>query len=261
MIYQRKKYPDGFIYPEVTDFSNPVIIERINTYEDLFFIKSLKSICDYNNIENVELVIPCMPQQQHDRRFETNLSFELKLVGDFINSCNFKKVSIFHPHSDVTEAVISNCNIIDNSKFILKVLADINSPNLTLLSTDGGSYKWINKLANKINFEGEVYGASKARQSSADKTKHSLVQLIDRKDFEGKDVLVIDDLCVFGGTFLGLADMLRRRNVGRLYLAISHITVPKPNKELENLYDKIYCTNSKYDSYDLKNLSIFDWQS
>lgn len=261
MIYQRKKYPDGGIYAEVTDFSNPVIVEKINNYEDLFFLMSLKSACDHNDIEDVELIIPCMFQQQHDRRFELNQSFELKLVGNFINALNFKKVSVFHPHSDVTEAVLNNCRVIDNSKFITKVLADINSSNLILLSTDGGSYKWINKLANTIKFEGEVYGASKARQLSEDKTKHSLVQLIDKRDFGGKDVLVIDDLCVFGGTFRGLAGLLRERNVGRLFLAVSHITVPNPNKGLETDYEKIYCTNSKYDSYDLKNLSIFDWQS
>jgi ribose-phosphate pyrophosphokinase len=261
MIYQRKKYPDGGIYAEVSDFSNPVIIEKINNYEDLFFLMSLKSVCDHNDIENVELIIPCMFQQQHDRRFQENQSSELKLMGNFLNSLNFKKVSVFHPHSDVTEGVLNNCRIIDNSRFITKVLADINSTNLSLLSTDGGSYKWINKLANTIKFEGDVYGASKARQFSTTKNEHSLVQLIEKMDFGGKDVLVIDDLCVYGGTFVGLAKMLRVRNVGRLFLAYSHGTVPNPNKELETLYDGIYCTNSKYDSYDLKNLTIFDWNS
>jgi ribose-phosphate pyrophosphokinase len=261
MIYTKHRYPDGFVYAEVTDFSNPVIIEKINNYEDLMFLMSLKTTLDHKDIEDVELVIPCMPQQQHDRRFEENQSFELKNICSFINRLNFKKVHVFHPHSDSTEMGLKRVRIINNSSFIKKVLADINSPNLTLLSTDGGSYKWINKLANNINFEGEVYGASKARQLSADKTKHSLVQLIDKRDFGGKDVMVVDDLCVFGGTFVGLAKMLRERNVGKLYLAVSHITVPNPNKELEKLYDRIYCTNSKYDSYDLNNLTIFDWQN
>jgi ribose-phosphate pyrophosphokinase len=260
MKYTKNRYPDGGIYVEITDFSNPVIIERINNYEDLFALMSLKETCDANGID-VDLIIPCMFQQQHDRRFQQNQSFELKNVCKFINSLAFKSVSIFHPHSDATEMGLNNCRIIDNSKFIVKVLADINSSNLSLLSTDGGSYKWINKLANTIKFDGEVYGASKARQISEDKTKHSLVQLIDRQDFDGKDVLVIDDLCVYGGTFVGLAKMLRERNVGKLFLAYSHGTVQTPNKELEKLYDKIYCTNSKYETYDLNNLTIFDWQS
>lgn len=92
---------------------------------------------------------------------------------------------------------LNNVRIIDNSEFIKKVLADINTVPI-LLSTDGGSYKWINKLADVIDFQGEVYGASKSR----DAVTHKLTQLIDRQDFEGRDVLVCDDLCVFGGTFL-----------------------------------------------------------
>lgn len=251
MIYKKLKYPDGGIYAQIDDFTNPVITERINTYEDLFFIKSLKEACDHNLVENVELVIPCMFQQQHDRRFNENESFELQIVSEFINSCNFSKVHVFHPHSDVTQGALKRARIIDNSDFVSKVLEDIGSKPI-LLSTDGGSYKWINKLADKLDYESEVYGASKSR----DPQTHKLVQVIDRQDFQGKDILILDDLCVFGGTFLGLAKMLKERNVGKLYLAVSHITVENPNKELSNLYDKIYCTNSKFESYDLENLQI-----
>lgn len=251
MVYKRLKYPDGGIYAQIDDFTNPIITERINTYEDLFFIKSLKEACDYNRVKNVELVIPCMFQQQHDRRFEENQSFELKLVSDFINSCNFDKVSVFHPHSDSTQMGLNNVHIIDNSEFVSKVLDDIGSKPI-MLSTDGGSYKWINKLADKLDYQSEVYGASKSR----DPQTHKLVQVIDRQDFDGKDIIILDDLCVFGGTFLGLAKMLKERNAGKLYLAVSHITVEKPNKELSNLYEKIYCTNSKYEAYELDNLKI-----
>ena len=36
------------------------------------------------------------------------------------------------------------------------------------------------------------------------------------------------------------------------------MTIKNPNKELEKVFDKIFTTNSKYDSYDLNNLTIFD---
>ncbi len=251
MQYKRNRYPDNGVYASIDDFTNPIITEKINSYEDLFFVKSLKDSCDYNGIKDVELRIPCMFQQQHDRRFSDNQSFELKLVCDFINSCNFGKVHVFHPHSDITPALLNNVRIIDNSKFIKTVLSEI-PPKPILLSTDAGSYKWINKLADIISFDGEVYGANKAR----DPHTHKLTQVIDRQDFQGKDILIADDICVVGGTFLGLAKMLKDRNVGKLYLAVSHMTVKNPNKELETLYETVFCTNSKYDEYDLNNLTI-----
>lgn len=255
MIYERKKYPDGGVYAVISDFTNPTIFERINSYEDLFFIKSLKNACDYNKVKDVKLYIACMFQQQHDRRFHTNESFELKLVADFINACGFSEVHIFHPHSDVTGGLIDNCHPIDNSKFIERVLLDLNPPEKPiLLSTDGGSFKWINKLADVLEFTGEVYGASKSRDS----VTHKLVQMLDRQDFGGRNVLVVDDLCVFGGTFLGLSKLLRERNVGQIFLAFSHLTVPNPNKALETAYDRIFCTNSKYNTYDLANLTVYN---
>jgi ribose-phosphate pyrophosphokinase len=259
MTYTREKYPDGGIYAKVTSFLNPVIVERINTYEDLFFIKSLKDACDYNRIKDVELIIPCMFQQQHDRRFNENESFEVKNVADFINSCNFSRVKIFHPHSDVGPGLVNNSQVISNAGFISDVLADIakvtDQPPI-LLSTDGGSFKWVHKLADKIDFKGDVYGASKAR----DAVTHKLVQQIDRHDFEGRDILICDDLCVFGGTFVGLAEMLKTRNVGKIYLAVSHITVPNPNALLDEAYSRIYTTDSKYETYSLTNLTIFKYK-
>ena len=251
MIYTRHRYPDGTVYAQITDFKDPVITERINTYEDLFFIRSLKDICDFNQIQNVVLRIPCMFQQQHDRRFETNQSFELKLVCDFINSCNFARVYVFHPHSDATLMGLNNSRVIDNSVFIDDVLEDIGSKPI-FLSTDAGSFKWINKLADILHHEAGVYAASKSR----DLVTHKLTQTIDKEDFEGADILVLDDLCVYGGTFVGLAKLLKEKNAGKLYLAVSHITVQNPNKELENLYERVYCTNSKYDNYDLSNLTV-----
>lgn len=263
-MLKRIKYPDGGIYASIDKsiLTNETIsfTERINSYEDLFYIKSIKDIFDNNKVKHVELTIPCMFQQQHDRRFEKNQSFELKLVCDFINSCNFSQVNVFHPHSDVTAALLNNIHVIDNTEFIKDVLYDIQyhvgTPSTgelpILLSTDAGSYKWINKMADVLEFTGEVYSAAKSR----DQYSHKLTQVIDRQDFGGRDILVVDDLCVFGGTFVGLAKLLKERNVGKLYLAVSHMTVKNPNIELETLYERVYCTNSKFDDYQLNNLKV-----
>jgi len=259
MKYTKHKYPDGGIYAEIEDFSNPIIIERINNYEDLFFIKSLKDICDYNNIQNVELFIPCLFQQQHDRRFKDNQSFEGRLVAEFINSCNFTKVTVFHPHSDVIVGQINKCHIKDNSEYIEWVLRQISplhgvfgdynaANNLIMMSSDAGGFKPLIKLAEHIEWKGDTYSASKSR----DPKSHKLTQLIDRQDFGGKDILIIDDLCVGGGTFIGLAKMLRERNCGKLFLAVSHMTVPEINPSLMLEFDIVFTTNSKYNGYGYK---------
>lgn len=237
-------YPDGGSYVESENEES--ITYRINSYKDLFMLKSLKDA----NPKLKEITIPCMFQQQHDRRFNKNESFELKLVCDFINSCNFEKVKVFHPHSDVTPALLNNVEVIDNHDFILQVLYELHLKKSIpiLMSSDAGGFKPLMKLCKQLNWQGETYSANKARE------KDKLIQVIDRQDFNGKDILIIDDISVFGGTFLGLANLLKEKNCGNLYLAVSHITVEKPNYELFKLFNTVFTTDSKginyYDNHD-----------
>lgn len=252
MKYEKCLYPDGTFYPKVSDFTNPIITERINSYNDLWFIAQLKEVCDSNNIIDVELVIPCLPDQQADRRFNENEPFNLRIVTDFINNLYFKSVTIHHPHSDVSVGLIRRCKVINNSELVNDALAQINSENLILMSSDAGGFKPLFHLADIIEWKGETTSASKSR----DPHTHKLTQIIDRKDFGGADICIVDDLSVYGGTFIGLAKMLLERNVGSLYLIISHLTVQNPNKELEKYFTRIFTTNSKYETYNLNNLTI-----
>jgi len=275
------KYPDGTSYINETLMGEQVF--RINNYEDLWhlnqFVDAFHSEHNTAKVARIRpnIIIPNLPDAQADRRFSKGESFGLKLVIKFLAGleANFK---IFHPHnSEVVEmgfeVLGSNVTIIDNSSFIQEVFKDIRtetfSQDTILFSSDAGGFKPLMKLADKLNWRGEVYGASKSRKYEEGKSK--LIQVIDKQDFEGKDILIIDDMCLFGGTFLGLAKMLKERNCGKLYLAVSHLTVPKPNPELFDLFDKVFTTNSKGLSYLTpgkgfyrnygefpKNLKVFD---
>lgn len=261
MEYKVKKYPDGSsyvqsygIYGQINRFEEKTI--KINSYEDLWHLN--QTIDASPNF--ITVTIPNLIDAQADRRFEKFQSSGLKLVCKFLNSLN-AKFRIFHPHNpEVVEALIDDVEIIDNSEFIDRVLNKLTKDhwkkgligemyNLTLMSSDAGGFKPLMKLVNKLKWPGETYSASKSRQYVDGESK--LTQVIDRQDFEGKDVLIIDDICVYGGTFKGLAKLLRERNVGKLYLAVSHITVQshKGKDPVFNHFDKVFTTNSKFDHY------------
>lgn len=115
--------------------------------------------------------------------------------------------------------------------------------NVIVLLPDGGAYKWGAKLMDKIGFEGTVLACAKNRIYEGGKS--ILKQQLPDYNFQGKDILIVDDLCVNGGTFIGLSKLLREKNCGKLYLAISHITVQYPNPELFKSFDHIFTTDSK----------------
>lgn len=245
---KKVKYPDGSSYVVVEDFP-PHLEFRINTYEDLWTLTQIKDVYDHNN-RPLSVTIPCLLDAQADRRFADNQSYNLKLVLKHLNSLNFKSIEVFHPHNaEVVEAMLDKVTILDNSNFITQILSQyssniqcINPKGLVLMSSDAGGFKPLMKLVDKINWTGEVYSASKSRSTEIPGLLH---QQVDRQDFDGKDILIIDDICVKGGTFVGLAKMLKTRNCGKLYLAVSHMTVTNFNEELTHLYDGVFITNSK----------------
>ena len=267
-------YPDGSSYVKVESFL-PQIEFRINSYEDLWTLTQIKDVYDYNG-KPLSVTIPCLLDVQADRRFEKNQSHNLKLVLYQLARLNFENITIFHPHNpEVVEAILGDrVEIIDNSEFIDLVLAKglmgeytsetetqwdkILESNLILMSSDAGGFKPLMKLADKIQWKGETFSASKSRKYEDGKSV--LTQQIDRQDFGGKDILIIDDICVKGGTFVGLAKMLKERNAGKLYLAISHLTVPNPNPELVDLYDTIFTTNSKGIGYNVSPIEILPYR-
>ena len=122
MKFTKHTYPDKGSYISIEDTSEPhKIIYPINSYEDLFMLKSLKDASQNAGIKNLEIVIPCMFQQQHDRRFNKNESFELKLVCNFINSCKFKKV-----HIELTNICNLKCSFCPPKLFPNKIM-DLNT--------------------------------------------------------------------------------------------------------------------------------------
>jgi ribose-phosphate pyrophosphokinase len=258
-----KNYPDGSSYAKVTPLYEFTF--RINSYEDLWHLNQV--IDAQNNLGVKPIVhIPNLIDAQADKRFNKGESSGLKLVCDFLNNmdAHFK---IFHPHNpEVVEALLDNVEIIDNSIFIKGVLLNIEQENLILMSSDAGGFKPLIKLCDKIKWDGETSSASKSR--SYDNDKSSLLQRVDREDFQGKDILIIDDICVYGGTFKGLAKILRERNCGKLYLAVSHMTVQELGQDpVTDYFDKVFTTNSKFDKYygrddfESKNLNVINFKN
>jgi ribose-phosphate pyrophosphokinase len=264
-----RKYPDGSSYVEVETINmqhgyykdglnNRVF--RINSYEDLWHLNQMLDAYYNEYQEKPTITIPCLIDAQADRRFSSSHSHGLKLVCDLLNRMP-AKFKIFHPHNpEVVEALMDNVEFIDNSAFIKAVIENIPNAkyqskkpefinNLILMSSDAGGYKPLMNLCNKIGWEGSTYSASKARVPCGEDGM-KILQFVERKDFKGKDILIVNDICIYGGTFKGLSQILRESNCGKLYLAVSHLTVQiLEDDPVVGYFDKVFTTNSKYDNY------------
>jgi len=269
------KYPDGSSYVEISNYTDMVLNEnifRVNNYEDLWHLRQFVDVYKHNINARPNIVIPNLIDAQADRRFKSDQSFGLKLVCEFLNSMD-ARFTIFHPHNqEVVEALMDNVMIMDNSAFIDGLFSRFDlgvyrpddtfkswtSDNLILMATYAGGFKPLMKLCDKLNWQGETYSGSKSRRF--ENGESIITHHIDRQDFGGKDIMLIDDLGIYGGTFKGISKMLKERNCGKLYLALSHMTVQNLGSDpVTNYFEKVFTTNSKFDQYfyaGAKNLAV-----
>ena len=255
--FKRVKYPDGQISAKYDPPTNPLyfnnvfgppppIAERINSYEDLFYVRAISDIIQNMGISRLDIVnrlfIPCMFGQRSDRRFDRMQSFDLKLIADIINECNFEEVEIFDPHSDVVLSLINRSYKRSSINYVTQAVEDIFDKKqgpLVLISPDAGAYKKVFEYGQTLDLE--VLAAVKHRGYDGN------VNLTFTGDVAHKNCLIVDDLCDGGFTFTTLAEELYKRGALKIFLYVSHGIFSKGFTELSKRIDHIYTTNSVKD--------------
>lgn len=249
------KYPDGASY--VTDVDAEHIVFKINSYEDLWHLNQYVDAFNSKFGYQPDVTISSLLDSQADKRYTEDQSFGLNLVCQFLNSMDVKMFFIFHPHNpEFIKTKIENVKIIDNSELITKVFEKIsenNSPNwsletdLTVMASDQDSFRNLTEVYKKINWKGDLYSTTKPKSWN---TEGNFIQKIDRKDFKGKDVLIVNDICIYGETYKKLSQLLRSKNVGKMHLLTSHMTVQYLERNpVTDYFDTVFTSNSKFGEY------------
>ncbi len=215
------------------------ISHRIKSFNDLGILLLATNALKNLGVKKINLFLPYFPAARQDRLMVKGEALSVKVYSELINSQNFSSVGILDPHSEVTPALLNNCHVIENHKFI-KTVTEQLPKDLLLVSPDGGALKKIYKLASYLE-DYQVIECSKTRNV---KTGELTAFNIYSEDLCNKDCLIVDDICDGGGTFLGLAKKLKEKNAGQLYLAISHGIFSKGFDQLKQHFEIIFCTDS-----------------
>lgn len=227
------------ITSDLNDISKVIITQRIQSFNDVGILVLAVNALRNMGVTDLDLFLPYFPAARQDRLMVKGEALSVKVYAEIINSQNFNSVTVFDPHSEVTPALLNNCKVIDNYKFIEEITNQLGE-NLVLISPDGGALKKIYKVAAYLQ-DYEVVECSKSRDVKTGKLSGFKVYT---DDLNGRDCLIVDDICDGGGTFLGLAKELKAKNAGDLYLAISHGIFSKGFENLNKEFKKIFTTNS-----------------
>lgn len=215
-----------------------IITHRINNSDNLMEVLMAKDSLEREGVKNIELFIPYLPYARQDRICDFGEAFSLKVFANIINSCQFDKVTIFDAHSDVAPALINNCVNVSNLAFVYRTYRKL--PNTALLiSPDAGAHKKSYKISTEIGVD--MVKCDKVRNPSNGKLSGFQVFA---DDLNGQNCLIVDDICDGGGTFIGLAKELKKKNCGKIYLFVTHGIFSKGLDVFDGVIDHIYTTDS-----------------
>ncbi len=231
------EYPSG--EPMVKSPRNIPHIDRImlrpRTMRDLmgglFFIDSLSGTGDH-----LELILPFVPGARQDRRAtekNTDFLFTARSIAMELNMRRLQSVHIWDPHSDVMPALIDRC-------VVHRVVPD-NLPNGfdAVISPDAGAEKRASVVAKHLGVP-LVHGW-KTRDMSTGKLAGFGVEPF---QVDGAHVLVVDDICDGGGTFIGLAQTLKAAGDVTMELFVTHGLFTQGTDRLHEFYKRIITTDS-----------------
>lgn len=189
-----------------------------------------------------ELILPFVPGARQDRlNDEGDYLFTIKSVAKMINDRNFPKVTILDPHSEVTPALINRCHVIHSSELGLDNDKNSNIPPKYhyVISPDAGAEKRAGMVAKKSGLK--LLHGWKTRDVSTGKITGFGVE---SGPTNNERVLIVDDICDGGGTFLGLAKVLCAPDLVYVDLFVTHGLFTQGLTELNKVFERVITTDS-----------------
>lgn len=185
------------------------------------------------------LKLPYVPYARQDRVMKAGEPLSIYTFSSLINEMGFDKIQIQDPHSPVTEALLNKVVIVHQHEIVYARLAcKIKKENLLLVSPDAGAMKKTQQLADSMGLEAPVIGFKKRDVSTGAISGTGIMG-----DVSGRDVLIVDDICDYGGTFKALGKELKSQGANRVLLWVTHGIFAGGADTFEGTVDEVYSQN------------------
>jgi len=242
--YEMFKYPAGElqvrIMPEeiskVRESEKLEVTARIQEGEVMELALLTDALFETGAFNHTLLRLPYLPYGRADRRFVPGDCFGLKVFSQIVASLGYDEIRTVDMHSRVGHKFL---DILDEGvyKQVWAVIEKLGGGknNVTILLPDKGAsrYKQLLSACPK------VLEAEKIRDPQTGKLSGFKVPPLFGK------VLIVDDICDGGGTFIGIADEIRATNPPvRLFLYVTHGIFSKGKEELLKRFEEIFTTET-----------------
>ena len=186
------------------------------------------------------LSISYIPHARMDRVKAAEDVFTLKYFCEVINSLNFETVYVLDAHSNVSLSLLNNVFQMDVTEIIQEAINLHDNGNLALFFPDEGAQKRYGEMFPNIP---QAFGIKKRNWETM---KIEGLDIIGVENIKGKRVIIIDDICSYGNTFVRAAEALHAAGAEEINLYITHCedAINKGNVFTCGLINKVFTTGS-----------------
>lgn len=222
------------------DFTTATIESSIKNPTELFQVLLAADVLRQHGFSELNLDIRYLLGARMDRAISSLEPYTLQVVARVLNGVGFSRIRILDVHSEVATKLIRNSSNVLPHMVVENVRVSTGFPYI--VCPDKGAIERVKDLAHG-NY---VIYCTKHRDMATGALTGFHVEGFDG---EGQglgsynEVLIVDDICDGGGTFVGLAKELRKVGAKKVYLYVTHGIFSKGLEALEGI-DKIFTTDS-----------------
>ena len=232
-VFKTINYPSGEFHLQLIDWPRygEKLVANVTDFNGLAKCVVADRILTRNRRE-VDWVIPFFPFAREDRRNLNTDGMELNLALEIIEELG---AAVVDPHSDVTTQHIkyfpqdevvrqyAHAGLFDGDPIV--AIPDAGAAKKAYSWIDEHNLEYVQCLKKRDSATGKLSGFKVAGNGT---------------DLINKDVIIVDDICDGGGTFIGLAEELHTYGVKSLRLAVTHGLFTKGLSNLLAAFEQIY---------------------
>lgn len=241
-------FPDGTsqvwkLPPEVVSSPHPLVTWVFESESEIIQVQQLLTLL---TASHVDLCIPYLPYARQDKDISNDSTFALHSFARWLNSIpNISYVTAFDPHSDVARDSIA-CFLPTRPDGLIQRISD--DFDYICYPDEGAAKRYrINSTAKPL------YGKKVRDQSTGKITSYEITNAESIR--MGSTVLVVDDICDGGATFILLGSTLQCYRM-KASLYVSHGIFSNGIEILRGYYDRIITTDSRPIKH--KELTVYE---
>src|SRR5579863_7872771 len=189
-----------------------------NFMELLFWIDALKRA----SAASVTAVIPYFSYAKGDKKDEPRVSIRARVCADAIEAAGCDRVLTMDLHSPQIQGFFHiRVDHLYDRHVLCNHIRPLNIPDLVVCSPDIGFAKDAASYAHLLGTP--VVIGNKTRPAHDEKA--IVLELIG--DVRDKNVLLVDDFTITGGTLIAMAETLKSRGARDIYAAVTHGVLSK----------------------------------